>query len=129
MSRVKIKFFCESDGTAPVKVWLEELKLKDKIGYARCVAKIKVLADMGLDARRPTVEYLRDGIFELRAKHVHIQYRILFFYQEQDAVILAHHLLKKSSKIPESDINVAIDRKRRFEADMKRHTYEQRSDD
>lgn len=126
MPEVQIKYYCDAGGSAPVNDWLEKLKREDRIGFARCVAKIRVLAEMGLDARRPTVEYLRDGIFELRAKHVHIHYRILFFYQNDEVVILAHNLVKKSNKVPESDISVAVERKRQFKSNPKRHTYEQK---
>jgi phage-related protein len=71
------------------------------------------------------VEYLRGGILELRARSGHVQYRILFFYQDRDVVVLAHSFVKKGSRVPESDIDIAISRKRRFETDRKRHTYEQ----
>ena len=125
MPEVKIKYYCEADGNAPVNNWLERLKDQDRIGYARCIAKIRLLSEMGLNARRPAVEYLRDCIFEIRAKHVHIQYRILFFYQNQKIVILAHGLIKKSGAVPESDIDIAIERKKCFELNRERHTYDQ----
>lgn len=124
MPEVKIRYYRDTDSSVPVNDWLEELKGRNRIGYARCVAKIRVLAEMGLDARRPTVEYLRDGILELRAKHMHTQYRILFFYQNREVVILAHNLVKRGRKVPEPDIDAAIERKRRFETDPEKHTYE-----
>ncbi|MEH1871881.1 type II toxin-antitoxin system RelE/ParE family toxin [Nostoc sp.] len=38
------------------------------------------LAEYGFELRRPAADLLRDGIYELRAKHVRVQYRILYFF-------------------------------------------------
>ncbi len=51
----------------------------------------------GLTALRYLVatapDYLRDGIYELRAKHIHVQYRILYFFDGQNIAILAHAII------------------------------------
>ncbi len=59
---------------------------------------------------------------------MHTQYRILFFYQNRGAVILAHSLVKECGKVPDLDIHTPINRKKRFETDPKRHTYERKED-
>ncbi|HEY8746942.1 MAG TPA: type II toxin-antitoxin system RelE/ParE family toxin [Tepidisphaeraceae bacterium] len=77
-------------------------------------AKIRLLGMFCQELRRPHVDYLRDGIYELRAKERTVQYRILFFYHGRNAVILAHALTKEKT-VPDRDIERAKERKRRYE--------------
>ena len=73
--------------------------------------------------RRPAADYLRDGIYELRAKQGHVQYRLLYFFHGRQVAILAHALTKED-EVPEADIERAIKRKKLFESNPKAHTYE-----
>jgi hypothetical protein len=81
-----------------------------------------LLARMGHEARRPLADYLRDGIYELRPSHQGIQYRILYFFHGQAAVVLSHGITKEG-RVPNIEINRAIERKKRFEACPERHTF------
>jgi hypothetical protein len=76
----RIVFYEDESGEAPVLEWLKVVLKKDRKGYANCVARIQLLASTGYELRRPAADYLRDGIYELPAKHVRVQYRILYFF-------------------------------------------------
>lgn len=65
---------------------------------------------------------LRDGIYELRARQGRVQYRILYFFQGRNVVVLAHSLAKEDS-IPSVEIERALKRKRQFEQNPEKHTY------
>lgn len=65
--------------------------------------------------RRPAADYLTDGIYELRAKHISVQYRILYFFHGQNVAILAHAITKEEEAIPAIDIQRVLHRKRLFE--------------
>ena len=67
---------------------------------------------------------LRDGIYELRAKHRHVQYRILYFFHGSNLAVLAHSMTKAQATVPPVEIQRAIDRKRMFEANPATHTYQ-----
>ena len=67
-----------------------QLLKENRKGYANCVVRIQQLAASGYDLRHPAVDYLTDGIYELRAKHIRVQYRILYFFSGQNIAILAH---------------------------------------
>jgi phage-related protein len=112
------------DGTAPVLDWLRQLRQKDRRGYAKCVVRIQRLAEEGHALRRPEADYLRDGIHELRVRQGRVNYRILYFFHGQNAVILAHGLTKES-EVPESEIERARRRKAAFDEDPKLHLYEE----
>jgi hypothetical protein len=77
VTETRIIFYQDELGEAPVLDWLKVLLKKDRKGYANCVARIQQLASSGYELRRPAADYLDNGIYELRAKHIHVQYRIL----------------------------------------------------
>ncbi len=116
-------FYQEEDGEVPVLKWLRKLLKEDRKGYANCVARIKQLAASGYELRRPAADYLRDSIYELRAKHVRVQYRILYFFDGQNVAILAHAITKEEAAVPPIDIERAIARKLLFEENPETHTY------
>jgi phage-related protein len=123
--KTRIIFYQDEDGDVPVLEWLRDLSKKDRKGYANCIARIQQLEDTGHELRRPAADYLRDGIYELRAKHIHVQYRILYFFNGQNMVILAHALIKEDSQVPDSDIKQATLRKQSFVKKPDTHTYEE----
>lgn len=126
MPSIKVVFFQDADGEAPVANWLGDLLKTNEKAWAHCRARIELLAQLGHELRRPAVDYLRDGIYELRAKQGHIQYRILYFFHERQVAILAHNLTKEDS-IPPVEIERAIKRKKLFESNPRKHTYEAES--
>ena len=53
-----------------------------------------------------------------------MNYRILYFFHGRRAAVLAHGLVKERV-VPSREIEVALTRKRQFEQDPERHTYEE----
>ncbi|MBD2194811.1 MULTISPECIES: type II toxin-antitoxin system RelE/ParE family toxin [Calothrix] len=127
MPETRVIFYQDRDGVAPVLEWLKMLLKQDRKGYANCVARIQQLASTGYELRRPAADYLRDGIYELRAKHVRVQYRILYFFSGQNVAILAHAIAKDENQVPDMEpdmeIERAIQRKTEFEVNPAIHTY------
>jgi phage-related protein len=119
----EVIFYQDDSGRAPVVEWLTELRRLDRKGYAKCVPRIRRLAELGHELRHPEADYLQDGIYELRARRERVNYRILYFFRGQDSVVLAHALTKEG-EIPEGDFERAIRRKEAFEQAPTRHTYE-----
>ena len=123
MPTTSIFFYQEKEGDAPVVNWLNELKAKNRKGFANCVGRIRQLQSTGHELRRPSADYLRDGIYELRAKHRNVQYRILYFFNGQDIAVLNHSIVKKTAAVPNKDIELAIKRKNKFKQNPEKHTY------
>src|SRR5438270_13387930 len=122
MPRAQVRFFKEASGKAPVVEWLADLSHENQKAWANCRAKIEMLAAFGHELRRPAADFLRDGVYELRAKQGHVQYRILYFFHRRNVAILAHGLTKGAA-IPPVDIERALKRKREFENNPEGHTY------
>ena len=103
--------------------WLRDLRRTNERAWANCRVRIELLAQLGHELRRPAADYLRAGIYELRAKQGHVQYRLLYFFHGRQVAILAHSLTKED-EIPDADIERTIKRRKLFEANPKAHTYE-----
>jgi phage-related protein len=125
MPETRIIFYRDEQGNAPVLQWLEELEQSDLKGMLNCVNRIQQLAVYGYELRRPLADFLRDGIYELRAKHRRVQYRILYFFEGQNVAIVAHTIVKKGEAVPDVEIDRAIERRQLFVAAPEAHTYEE----
>ena len=117
-------FFFQDERDIPVRNWLQELRRTDKRVYAKCVARIRLLAQLGHELRRPLADYLEKDIYELRIRRGRGNYRILYFFHGQNIAILAHGLVKEDV-IPQADLTRAIKRKEAFLKDPEKHTYEE----
>jgi len=122
VARTRVVFYKDDDGTAPFLDWLDGLedKARDK-----CVVKIERLAAMGHELRRPESDLLRDGIYELRTKRGHVQYRILYFFHGNAAAVVSHGLTKEQA-VPGREIDRAVERRNKFLCSPARHTWEER---
>lgn len=118
MPKIEVLFFAESDGSSPLLQWLDKLPAK---AQDKCIVRIERLSEMGHELRRPEADYLRDGVYELRVALQGIQYRILYFFHDNSAV-LSHGLIK-TSQVPLRDIDLAIEQKARFAENPEKHTY------
>lgn len=126
MSKTRIVTFREDDGSVPLLDWLDGLqeKARDKV-----LVRIELLGKQGHGLRRPHADTLRDGIYELRAKHQRRNLRVLYFFHGREAVILSHGIVKQRADVPDREIERAIDRMRRFESDPEGHTYQDEGDE
>jgi hypothetical protein len=123
-----VLFYQDEHQTVPVVDWLGGLP---KNVRAKCQAYLKQLEDFGHELRRPIADYLRDGIYELRPSCRGIHYRILYFFPKADKgrqadpprIVVVSNGLTKESEVPDVEIDRAIERKKMFEADPKRHTF------
>jgi phage-related protein len=116
----EVFFFREpKDGSVPLVDWLDELPFKVQ---AKCLERIDRLAELGHELRRPEADYLRDGIYELRASYQGVHYRILYFFSGKAVVVVSHGFTKERA-VPAREIEVAIERKRRVEADFNKFTF------
>jgi phage-related protein len=120
VTKVRVVFYQDTNGSAPVLEWLDTLPAK---AQDKCRVKIERLRDLGHELRRPEADLLRDGIYELRIGLQGINYRILYFFHGKVAAVLAHGLMKERI-VPPREIDQAVERKRRFERDPDAHTYE-----
>jgi phage-related protein len=103
----------------PLNEWFEILPGKV---IQKCLVKLSRLEEKGHDIRRPEADYLRDGIYELRASYQGVHYRMLYFFHARTAVVVSHGLAKERA-VPSREIALALKRREKFEADPTRHSF------
>ena len=120
MAQTEVFFFREpKDNSAPLLEWLDGLPAKVQ---TKCTERIDRLGELGHELRRPEADFLRDGIYELRARHQSVHYRMLYFFAEK-AVVVVSHGLTKERKVPPREIDLVIDRKKKVEANFEQFTF------
>ncbi len=123
MPKTDVVFFADDEGTAPLLEWLDK---QDRKVQDKCLVKIERLQELGHELRRPEADYLRDGIYELRVRYRSINYRMLYFFHKQLAVV--SHGLTKEDVVPDREIELAMARSVQFGQAPERHTYKEKND-
>ncbi len=123
MPQTAIRVFRDADGTTPLTEWLDELEESEPRAYAKCLAFILLLSQLGYQLRRPHADTLGDGIHELRIRVGTVNYRILYFFMGANIACLSHGFTKES-KVPNDEIDLAVHRKRLVERDPNKYTAE-----
>jgi phage-related protein len=117
-----VYFYQDERRRAPVVEWLEALRGSDRRTYAKCVVRLRRLAEAGHELRRPEADFVREDLYELRARQGRVNYRLLYFFHGRHVAILVHALTKEG-EISAADIARALRRKATFEHDPERHMY------
>jgi phage-related protein len=117
--RTSVVFYQDADGACPFLEWFSELPVK---AQDKCFVRLERLRDLGHELRRPEADILRDGIHELRISFRGIHYRILYFFHGTVVTVITHGLVKERA-VPAAEIDRAMARKKRFEANPSRHSY------
>lgn len=104
MQAFEVLFYRKEDGSEPAKDFILSL---DKKMRAKILLSVDLLGDNGHLLREPYSKPLGDGIFELRAKIGSDISRVLYFFFVGRKVILTNGFIKKTSKTPVTEINLA----------------------
>ncbi len=100
----EIEYYESASGDCPTKEFLDSLHKKDELPYV--LYKIDLLKEFGNQLRRPHVDSLGDGIYELRIPVKRKQFRLLYFYYYQGIIVISHGL-RKEAKVRTSEIEKA----------------------
>src|SRR5437016_5967977 len=111
MPSVNVVYYRDDDGTVPALEFVTKMPEKAKVKLA---IRIKRLVQLGHELRRPECDYLRDGIYELRVRLGHVNYRVLYFFHGRTIAVLGGGLTKES-EIPSAVIERVLKRKAGFE--------------
>lgn len=112
-------FYRDGD-EVPAFDWLSKLPQKVR---AECLTRLERLRDLGNELRRPEADFLRDGIYELRASYAGVHYRMLCFFSGSTAVVVSPGITKER-EVPAVEIDRAVERRTRFARDPEKHHVE-----
>lgn len=104
MELYRIIFYTAERGDSPIDEFLDAL---DKRSRAKVAALMSLLEEQGPNLKRPYADIVKGKIRELRIHHSSNQYRILYFFQMHNQIILVHAFSKKSQQLRMRDIELA----------------------
>jgi phage-related protein len=120
LAQTEVFFYRDPEGdSVPLLDWLDQMpaKVQDK-----CAERIDRLGALGHELRRPEADFLRDGIYELRATYLGVHYRMLYFFAGR-AVVVVSHGLTKERQVPPREIDRAIERKKKVLSNFDAYTF------
>ena len=97
-------FYTADRGDSPLDDFLDGL---DKKSRAKVAAYLSLLEEQGPDLKRPYADIVRGKIRELRILHSSNQYRILYFFQIHNQIVLVHAFSKKTQQLKKKDVDLA----------------------
>ena len=113
----EIRFYKDSHGEVPVLEYMRSLAKRTgkdaRINLQKITDYINLLRQYGTTLGKPEIDYLGDGIWELRP----IRNRILFVVWHDNCFILLHHFIKSTQKTPKREFEKA---KREYSEILKR---------
>jgi phage-related protein len=109
--KVQAVFYRNINGLEPVKRWLkDELRKVDR----RIVGTDIGTVERGWPVGMPLCRNLGNGLWEVRSDIEDGIARVIFFFHESELVLL-HGFVKKTQKTPQSEIKLALGRKKEIE--------------
>jgi phage-related protein len=106
--RLPARFYRSSAGREPVREWLKSLELEDRKAIGEDIKDVEFSWPIGL----PLVRSLGKELWEVRSNLPRGRIaRIIFCIADQQLVLL-HGFIKKTQKIPQNEIEIALKRKK-----------------
>lgn len=108
----RIEYYEKLDKTKPVEDFIMTLNEKLRVKTLR---DLKLLQEFGYELREPQSKKVsNEGIFELRSKQASDIVRIFYFFIIGKTIILTNGYLKKSKKLSNKDLQLAIEYKKDY---------------
>jgi len=114
--RKKAIYYEDERNSRPVEEFINHLESKTK---AKVLARIEFLEERWQELRRPYVDTLEEGLYELRVIFSGNQVRVIYAYMFKDYIILLHGIIKKTKEVPRDDMLKAKNRMNDFQARYK----------
>jgi phage-related protein len=108
--RLHVVFFRSESGTEPVRRWLKSLPASHKKAIGEDIKTVQFGWPLGM----PLVEKVEPYLWEVRSKVADGIARVLFTVDGQ-TMILLHGFIKKTRKIPQTEISTARSRLKRYQ--------------
>ena|SRR5579883_2724628 len=93
----QLEFYRTLAGECPA---LDYIRTQVRAHQAKIGRALRFLEEAGYQARRPEVDYVGDGIYELRVPIQHHQHRLLYFFRGRTIIVVADGFLKNEDRIP-----------------------------
>lgn len=110
-ARKRAIYYEDKRSKRPVEEFINGLECKIK---AKVLARIEFLEEHWQELRRPYIDILEEGLYELRVIFSGSQVRVIYAYMFKDYIVLLHGIIKKTREVPSEDILKAKSRMNDF---------------
>jgi len=110
----EILYYRKENLRSPVEEYIDDQAPKTQ---AKLLRNLLLLSEFGPDIGWPLVTNVRRNIWELRTVVQGNQHRILFTVLPDKRLLMLHAFKKKTDKISNRDISIAIDRLKEYKED------------
>ena len=111
--RIPAVFYRTGSGTEPVRRWLKGLPAVDRRIIGVDIATVEFGWPIGMPVCSPITS--RRGLWEVRSTLTGGRIARILFCLHSGQMILLHGFIKKTQKTPDSDLDLAMKRKREIE--------------
>ena len=106
--RLPARFYRSDAGREPVREWLKSLDVEDRKVIGEDIKDVEFSWPIGL----PLVRSLGRELWEVRSSLPRGRIARVIFCIAEEHVVLLHGFIKKTQKTPQSEIDLALRRKR-----------------
>ncbi len=107
------RFFRTASGEEPVRTWLKKLDQDARVIIGRDICDVEFSRPIGLPLCRSITG--RKDLWEVRSSLTQGRIARVLFYVKDREMILLHAFVKKTQKIPDNDLDLAMKRKKEHE--------------
>lgn len=110
---ITAKFFRTTSGAEPVRKWLKELNKDDSHTIGEDIREAEFGWPIGMPLCRSIVGY--KDLWEVRSQLTGGRIARVVFFVKNSKMVLLHGFIKKTQRIPQSDLDLADKRRREYE--------------
>ncbi len=107
----KIAYY-RTETNEPIKDFIDSKPEKVQL---KMLTYMKLLSERGTKLREPYSKKIANGLFELRIEYSSNQYRMFYFFWHKGTIAIVHAVDKKTQKLKQKDIDLAIKRKKELQ--------------
>ena len=107
------RFFCTHSGEEPVRTWVKKLNREARAVIGRDIRDVEFSWPIGLPLCRAIAG--RKDLWEVRSSIPDGRIARVLFYVKDEEMILLHGFVKKTRKIPDRELDLAMKRKKEHE--------------
>ena len=107
---IDVQFYKSDTGKIPVREWLKKLGSEDRKNIGDDIRTI----EFGWPSGMPLVKKIDTDLWEVRSNLPNHRISRILFTIYSDMMILLHAFIKKTSKTPKNDLNIAKQRMPKF---------------
>lgn len=116
IQKLKVIFYRTEAGIEPVRIWLTGLLKSEKKAIGEDIMTVQYGWPLGM----PLVDNLGQGLWEVRSRLPSKKIARIIFFMDNQTMILVHGFIKKTQRTPKSELDLARQRKKRYQSQLKR---------